>query len=152
MVLLVSTTSLFVYIRYYFSTLSSNVKFRLQDHEIAINIFVGFIVFYVIDNKEIPLLSKYVFFIISVLIHIGSGLLILKMQKIKTVLYPRSFLIFHNGKFLKGAILQNKLTEKDILRVLNMKGVNDLTQVDTIILEQDGELSVIFKNKIENVA
>jgi uncharacterized membrane protein YcaP (DUF421 family) len=56
-------------------------------------------------------------------------------------------MIFHNGKFLKGAILQTKLSEEDIQRLLLGKGVVDLKEVDTLILERNGELLVIYKNK-----
>jgi uncharacterized membrane protein YcaP (DUF421 family) len=73
---------------------------------------------------------------------------VLKQLKRKPLIYPKSYLVFHNGKFLKGAILQNKISEDDILQTLKLKGVDDLKEVDTIILEADGELSVIFKEKV----
>ena len=60
---------------------------------------------------------------------------------------PKHFLIFHNGKFLKGAIVEVKLTEQQIMSTLTGKGVQDLAKIDTIILEKNGELSIIYKDK-----
>lgn len=138
---------LFVYIKHYFSSAPGKVKSDLPENELAISIIIGFLVFFVIVNDQTSLTMKYVFFVLSVGIHIASCLIIQKHQKTKPLIYPKSFLIFHNGSFLKGAILQNKLTEKEILKALNTKGVLNLAEVDTIILEPDGELSVIFKKK-----
>lgn len=138
---------LFIYIKYYFSVPAQGSKDRLEDHELAISIVFGFLVFFVIMNDQSSLTLKYVFFVLSVAIHIGSCLLILKHQNTKPLIYPKSYLIFHNGSFLKGAIVQNKLSEKDIIKSLSLKGVVDLKEVDTIILEPDGEFSIIYKKK-----
>jgi|GEM_PF-5710413 len=150
--LLQAIVFLFVFIKYYFSASHKKANNALPEHEIAISIVIGFLVFFVIVNESTSLTSKYVFFIMAVSIHIGSCLMILKHQKSKPLIYPKSFLIFHNGSFLKGAIVQNKLSEKEILKTLNTKGVFDLAEVDTIILEPDGELSVIFKKKSKTAA
>jgi uncharacterized membrane protein YcaP (DUF421 family) len=145
---LVAVVSLFIYIKWYFSTLSSNVRNRLRTHEIVLSIFMAMVVLYVISNRDMPLIDRAVFFIVTVAIHIGTCLVVLKQLKRKPLIYPKSYLVFHNGKFLKGAILQNKISEDDILQTLKLKGVDDLKEVDTIILEADGELSVIFKEKV----
>jgi uncharacterized membrane protein YcaP (DUF421 family) len=150
--LLQAIVFLFVFIKYYFSASHRKPNNALPEHEIAISIVMGFMVFFVIINDTTSLASKYVFFILSVAIHTGSCLLILRHQKGKPMMYRKSLMIFHNGSFLRGAIVQNKLSEKEILKTLNTKGVFDLGEVDTIILEPDGELSVIFKKKSKNAA
>jgi uncharacterized membrane protein YcaP (DUF421 family) len=147
-ILLIAVTSLLIFIKWYFSTLSSNVRNRLQTHEIVLTIFVSLIVLMVITNDTLPLVNRSVFFLLAVGIYTGACWIILHNLRRKPLIYPKSFLIFHNGKFLKGAILQNKLSEEDIMRTLKMKGVVDLKDVDTVILEANGELSVIFKKKM----
>ncbi|MBT1702305.1 YetF domain-containing protein [Chryseosolibacter indicus] len=148
LILLVAVVGLFVYIKWYSSTLSSNVRNRLQTHEIIVNILLGFIVFFVIYNKEVSLSYRYFFFILSVVMHIGSCYLMLMHINRKANVYSKSYLIFHNGKFLKGAILKNDLSEEDIIKSLRLKGVLNLREIDTIILEADGELTVIYKEKV----
>ena len=150
--LLQAITFLFVYIRYYFIPATPKGKNRLEEKDIAICLIAGFLVFFVIVSESTSLEVKYLFFILSVAVYGGSCLLIQKHQKTKPMIYPKSFLIFHNGSFLKGAIVQNKLSEKDILKTLSLKGVENLSDVDTIILEPDGELSVIFKKKAKTAA
>ena len=150
--LLQAITFLFVYIKYYFSPSTNKVKNKLEEKDIVVCLITAFAVFFVIVSETIDLEVKYMFFIASVLVFTGSTVLILRHQKAKPMLYPKSFLIFHNGSFLKGAIVQNKLSEKDIIKTLSLKGVENLSEVDTIILEPDGELSVIFKKKAKTAA
>jgi uncharacterized membrane protein YcaP (DUF421 family) len=150
--LLQAITFLFVYIKYYISTPAKAAKTKLEENEIVVCIIAGFLVFFVIVSESTSLQIKYLFFVLSVGIHAGSCLLINRHLRNKPMIYPKSFLIFHNGSFLKGAIVQSKLSEKEIMKTLTLKGVDSLSDVDTIILEPDGELSVILKKKVKSAA
>ena len=148
-ILLVATIGLFVFIKWYFSTLSSNVKNRLQNHEIILTMAMGFIVFFVISSKTVPIIDRYVFFITITTIHIGTCHLMLKGVMQKDKIFPKSYIIFQNGKFFKGIMTQNKVSEKDIKETLRLKGIENLGEIESIILETDGELTVIFKEKVK---
>jgi uncharacterized membrane protein YcaP (DUF421 family) len=150
--LLISIVALFVYIKYYFSTLSTNIKNRLQTFDIVLSVMVGLMVFTVVGNRNISLPSRYVFFVTALLIHVGTALILLHNLRKKPNIFPRSYMIFHKGRFFKGTISQNKLSESDIMQALKLKGVSDLSEVDTIILETNGELSVIYKDKLKSAA
>ena len=152
LILLTATISLFVFIKWHFSTLSSNVKHRLQTHEIILTMVMGFIVYFVISSKAVPVLDRYVFFITITAIHIGTCHLMLKGLKQKEKLFAKSYLIFQNGQFYKGIMLQSKVTEKDIRETLKLKGIIDLNSIESIILETDGELTVIFKENVKSAA
>jgi uncharacterized membrane protein YcaP (DUF421 family) len=150
--LLVATIGLFVFIKWYFSTLSSNVKNRLQNHEIILTMAMGFIVFFVISSKTVPIIDRYVFFITITTIHIGTCHLMLKGVMQKDKIFPKSYIIFQNGKFFKGIMTENKVSEKDIKDTLRLKGIENLGEIESIILETDGELTVIFKEKVKTMA
>ncbi len=145
LILLTASLSLFVYIKWYFSTLSSNIRNRIQTNEILVSMVVGFVVYFVISNKSIIGIVQLVFLFITIAAFVGGCILQLRLLKAKNNLYPKSLVIFHQGKFYKGVMTQNKLSEKAIISTLKLKGVDDLVDVDTIIVEPDGELTVIFK-------
>jgi uncharacterized membrane protein YcaP (DUF421 family) len=152
LILLTASLCLFVYIKWYFSTLSSNIRNRIQTNEILVSMVVGFVVYFIISNKSVPSVVRFGFLFISIGAFIGGCILQLKLLRAKHNLYPKSLVIFHQGKFYKGVMTQNKLSEKDILSTLKLKGVGDLIDVDTIIVEPDGELTVIYKEKIKSAA
>jgi uncharacterized membrane protein YcaP (DUF421 family) len=144
--LFILVTSLFVYIKYYLLNRELTTPRMLLPHELAISVFLGLIVFYVVGNRSLSLEVKSIFLLAATALHYGMSVVEFS-SKGRRLMYPKSFMIFHNGKFLKGAIVQNKLTDEDIQRLLHGKGVVDLKEVDTLILEQNGELLVIYKNK-----
>jgi uncharacterized membrane protein YcaP (DUF421 family) len=152
LILLTSTISLFVFIKWHFSTLSSNVKHRLQTHEIILTMVMGFVVFFVISSKAVPVLDRYVFFVTITAIHVGTCYLMLKSNKQKEKVYSKSYIIFQNGNFYKGIMDQSKVTERDIRETLKLKGIADLNTIESIILETTGELTVIFKEKVKTAA
>ena len=92
------------------------------------------------------------FFLSLVAVYVGACVMYLKHLQSKHNLFPKSYVLFHNGKFYKGILMQHKLTEKDILGTLKLQGVNDLVRVDTIILEANGELTVTLKEEIKTAA
>ncbi|HYG01022.1 MAG TPA: YetF domain-containing protein [Chryseosolibacter sp.] len=152
LILLTASLSLFVYIRWYFSTLSSNIRNRLQTNEIFISMFVGFFAFFVISNKSIPAFNRYMFFLSLVAMFVGACVMYLRHLQSKQNQFPKAYVLFHSGKFYKGILIQHKLTEKDILSTLKMQGVNDLVDVDTIVLEANGELTVTLKEEVKTAA
>ncbi len=146
-VLLSAVTGLFLHIKWYFSTLSSNVHHRLQYRDIIYSIAMAMLLYIAISNKTVALASRYLIFFLSLGVYIGTCILIINSVKWRKNL-TRSFLIFHQGKFIKHIIHQNHLTEKDIIATLKLKGINNLDSIDSIILEANGELSVHFKSKV----
>jgi uncharacterized membrane protein YcaP (DUF421 family) len=152
LILCCSIAGLFIYIKWYFSILSSSVKNRLHRSELLLTIFGAVILFLIVSNKSIPLSYRYSFFIGITLFYFAINFILFKhlqyLQR-KGKVFPKSYLIYHEGKFYRGPINQNKLSEEDIVSTLNLKGVNDLTQVDSIILETNGELTIIYKEKVD---
>lgn len=146
-VLLAAVTGLFLHIKWYFSTMSSNVQSRLQYRDIVYSIAMALLLYIAISNKTVHLASRYMIFLISLGVYIGTCVLIMNSAKWRKT-FTRSFLIFHQGKFIRHIIKQNNLTEKDIIATLKLKGIDDLSSIDSIILETNGELSVYLKSKV----
>lgn len=147
-ILLISTVSLFFYIKWYFSTLSGNVKNRLSTNQILFTVAMGLVVSMVIASENVPLLNRCMFFLASVFIHAGTCYLMLNAFNQKERIFSKSYIIFQNGQFFKGVMLESKLSEKDILATLKIKGISDLSIIESVILEPDGELTIIYKEKV----
>ncbi|QBI19290.1 DUF421 domain-containing protein [Egibacter rhizosphaerae] len=60
----------------------------------------------------------------------------------------RPSLLYHDGALQRDAMRRHRLTEQDVLVNLREKGLGSLAQAHTIILEPDGEFSVVTADKI----
>jgi uncharacterized membrane protein YcaP (DUF421 family) len=52
-------------------------------------------------------------------------------------------LLVMRGEFLTGAMRRARVTEPEVYAVLRSQGVRDLEDVDAVVLESDGSLSVL---------
>lgn len=152
LMLLLATIGLFVYIKWYFSALSSNVRNRLHSPEIILSTIVGFAVYFIISNKALPLESRYLFFGLTLLFQVTSCALLIRCIRRRKRMFPRSYLIFHEGNFIKRVLSQQKLTERDVCESLRLKGISDLSVIESIVLEPDGELTVVYKEDVQRAA
>lgn len=56
-------------------------------------------------------------------------------------------LIFHNGNFLSEAMRHERVTKEEMLSAARTQGVADLGTVDSIVLETNGQVSVVLKGE-----
>ncbi len=52
-------------------------------------------------------------------------------------------LLFHRGRFVKDALQAQRVTESEVLAAVREEGVADLDDVEAVVLETDGEFSVL---------
>lgn len=54
-------------------------------------------------------------------------------------------LIYYNGNFIKKKLKKERIREDDVISVVRKRGFGNLDEVQAIVVETDGELSVIKK-------
>ncbi len=52
-------------------------------------------------------------------------------------------LLFYQGNFLKSAMKSERVTESEIYATMRNHGINSIEDVDTVIIENNGSLSII---------
>ncbi|MFN2565969.1 MAG: DUF421 domain-containing protein [Gemmatimonadaceae bacterium] len=52
-------------------------------------------------------------------------------------------LLFHRGRFLRDSMRAQRVTEEEVLAAVRVEGVADLGEVEAVVLETDGEFSVL---------
>jgi uncharacterized membrane protein YcaP (DUF421 family) len=58
-------------------------------------------------------------------------------------------LLVHRGKFLKGAMLEQRVTRGEVLSILRKDGITAVSHAAAVVLETDGSFSVITGNPPE---
>jgi hypothetical protein len=52
-------------------------------------------------------------------------------------------LLYHNGEFLRGAMVAERVTEEEVLQAVRNASKGSISEVEAVVLETDGEFSVI---------
>lgn len=74
-----------------------------------------------------------------------------RYSKIDNLVKSEPKLLFYQGKFLKGAMKSERVTESEIYSTMRNRSINSIKEVDTVILETNGSLSIVSnieQNKI----
>jgi uncharacterized membrane protein YcaP (DUF421 family) len=61
----------------------------------------------------------------------------------ESVLEGKPVLVVKNGEFHRDGMRRERMSEKDVLATLRMRGVRDMRQVQYAVVEHDGTVSVV---------
>ena len=100
-----------------------------------------------IADPSIPLLFAVLPVSIIVLLEILTSCLCARFPFFKKLFDGCPAVLIRRGKIDEAALFKARFSPDELLSQLRLKGVSDPTQVDYAVLEQNGQLSVILKNK-----
>lgn len=96
-----------------------------------------------LENDFLKPLLAMVVYAIAV---IGITILTQKSLKARRFIVGKSSILYDNNKLYAGNIKKGKIDLTDLLTQCRSKGYFDLTQIQTIILEPNGQLSILPKS------
>lgn len=96
-------------------------------------------------NKDVALADgALVFFILIFLQYIITWLSV-RVKKAKQIITSQPTLLLYKGNLLLESLKQQRITIEEIYLVAREKGITDLMEIDAIVLETTGELTIIHK-------
>lgn len=96
--------------------------------------------------KEVGLLPVLIVFFIVIGLYSWVTHLVSKYEKVERVIEGRSICLVEEGKFAVGNFQKEALGQDEFFSELRLKGVSHLGQVETAIMETNGQISVFFYN------
>lgn len=93
--------------------------------------------------KDVGLLPSILVFVIVVLMYRAVTLLISNNEKIETLIEGRPTYIFRDGRILES-FKKQPLAKDELFARLRQNHVYHLGQIETIIIESDGDVSIFF--------
>ncbi len=66
-----------------------------------------------------------------------------KFPKLRKVLEGEPVILIHNGKMIESNCQKNGITKEELLLAIHEHGSHTIEEVDSLILETDGNISVV---------
>lgn len=66
-----------------------------------------------------------------------------RSARVQALVKAEPSLLLHRGRFLRGAMRTQRVTEEEIRAALRTQGTGDLSSVEAVVLETDGTISVV---------
>ena len=120
---------------------------ELEISELVITFMISELATMPIQNPTIPLSYAVIPIIVLVVGEIVFSFLITKSKLLKKLIVGNPSYIIKKGKLNQGELSRLRMGLSELLYELRLKDVDDISNVDYAILEENGKLSVFEKDK-----
>ena len=120
---------------------------ELEISELVITFMISELATMPIQNPTIPLSYAVIPIIVLVVGEIVFSFLITKSKLLKKLIVGNPSYIIKKGKLNQGELSRLRMGLSELLYELRLKDIDDISNVDYAILEENGKLSVFEKNK-----
>ena len=129
---------------------------KMNAFDLIVTVALGSTLATTILNKNIALIEGIAAFLILVVLQYMVAWLSIRSRVFKKLIKSEPQLLFYRGNYLKEKIVKERVLEVEILQAARSGGINSMQQVEAVVLETDGSISVIKKtdsetNTLDNV-
>lgn len=120
---------------------------KLNAFDFVFVVAVGSVFASTIISKDITLVEGIASMATLIGIQVGLAELAMRFSAIERIVNGEPTLLLSRGKFIPRALRKERITEEEVRGAIRAKGVNRVEDVDAVILENDGSLSVAWESK-----
>ena len=120
---------------------------ELETGELISALLISEIAALPIDNPDIPLSSAIFPTLLIITLEILLSFIKNKSNRLKRAVDGEPTFIIYKGRLRQDVLRENRISINEVLSELRVMGVGDIADADYVILEQNGKLSVLQKNR-----
>lgn len=120
---------------------------ELQPSELVVAIMISDLAAIPIEERDSSLIEGIIPIVTLVVTELLFSVLVIKSEFFRSILSGRPALIVRGGKIQQPVLRRLRLSIDDLLEQLRLMGFSDIADVDTVLLETNGQISVIPKEK-----
>lgn len=118
---------------------------KMNAYDLIVTVALGSTLATVLLNKDVALADGVLTFILLISLQYLLTYLSVRSSKINNLVKSTPSLLVYKGKLLHDAMTHERIVEDEVFATLRENGYADLQQVDAVVLETDGSLTVIAK-------
>ena len=120
---------------------------ELETSELISALLISEVAALPIDNPDIPLSSAIFPTLLIIALEILLSFIKNKSDRLKRTVDGEPTFIIYKGRLRQEVLRENRISMNEVLSELRVLGVGDIEDADYVILEQNGKLSVLQKNR-----
>ncbi|MBQ7793595.1 MAG: DUF421 domain-containing protein [Clostridia bacterium] len=119
---------------------------EMQPSELVVAIMISDLASIPMQDTNIPLLSGVVPVLTLLVAEVGMSYLCLKSIKVRRLFTGEPSIIIYNGVVLEKELRKLRFSLSDLAEQLRINGCSGVAEIQTAILETNGQLSIIKKS------
>ena len=115
---------------------------KMNAFDFVVTVALGSTLATVIISKDVPLAEGLLALALLVLLQYAVAFLSVRWNGFHRLVKSQPRLLFWRGHFLRQEMRQERVTESEIVAVVRAQGLASIEQVEAVVIETAGELSV----------
>lgn len=124
---------------------------QFNAYDFVVTVTIGSIASTTILSENTPYLDGFTAVATLVILQYLVTKLDTRFKFIGKILKSQPTLLYYRGEYLEKNMIQTRITEKDILQEIRKQDGSVLEEIEAVILESDGKISVISGVSNENL-
>lgn len=120
---------------------------ELEPSELVVTIMISEVAAMPITDIGVPLLESILAILILVVLEIFLSYFAYRSTKVRTVFYGRPSMFYENGRLHQKEMRRQRFNVADLMEELRNNGAISLNQVEYVLMETNGKVSVLLKSE-----
>lgn len=116
---------------------------KMNAFDLIVTVALGSVLATVLLSSDVTLMEGIVAFIVLIGMQFIIAWLSVRSSTVSGWVKSEPRLLFHQGKFLQHALLQERVTEEEVRSAVRAQGIATMESVEAVILETDGSFSAL---------
>lgn len=116
---------------------------KMNAFDLIVTVALGSTLATVLLDRSVPLAEGVLAFALLVYLQFAITWLSVRSKTFQDLIKSEPSLLVHRGEYLDSALKRERVTREEIAAALRQSGVDDISRVNSVVLETDGSLSVV---------
>ncbi|WP_077306310.1 DUF421 domain-containing protein [Terribacillus halophilus] len=116
---------------------------KMNSFDFIVTIALGSTLATILLSKKVALAEGLTAFLVLIGMQYLMTFLSVRSAVFKRIIKAEPDLLFYNGDFIKEAMKKKRILEVEVLQAARTNGISSMKQVEAVVLETDGSISVI---------
>ena len=145
----IRTAILYIFVIFSLRLMGKRQIGEMQPSELVVSIMISDLATIPMSDTSIPLLYGIIPILTLVTAEIFISAILLKSVILRRIITGKPSIIVKGGKVLKKEMEMQRFNISDLTEQLRLQGYWDLSEVDTVILETNGQLTIMPKSNMK---
>ncbi len=116
---------------------------KMNAFDLVVTVALGSTLATVLLSSNVALAEGLLAFALLIFLQFGVTWLSVRSSTFRRFVKNEPKLLFYDGKFLRGALQAERVTEEEVEAAVRQQGLADLEEVGAAVLETDGSVTVV---------
>ncbi|MBT2688487.1 DUF421 domain-containing protein [Bacillus sp. ISL-47] len=119
---------------------------KMNAFDLVITVALGSTLATILLNKKVSLAEGMTAFNLLIGLQYTVAWLSVRSSRFSELIKSNPDLLYYQGSFLSSSLRKNRVLEVEVLQAARAQGISSLNDVEAVVLETDGNISVIKKS------